>query len=110
MNTGDTIIWTAAASIGAAVIAGLVALAAAWVSHSAKISEFRQAWINALRQDISDYVGAAEKWHRKWEEINSLTTDKESHERDELFPIANEARVILWRIRLRFNPREADLK
>jgi hypothetical protein len=79
---------------------------AAWVSRAIKISEFRQAWINDLRKDIADYIGAAERWFRKYDELNTLTApERADREQRELFPIANEARVILWRIKLRFNPR-----
>jgi len=46
---------------------------AAWVSRAIKISEFRQAWINDLRKDIADYIGAAERWFRKYDELNTLT-------------------------------------
>lgn len=103
--------WGTAAPYIAALVAGAAVLAVAWISHSAKISEFRQAWINDLRKDISDYVGIAERWFRKWDEINLMPMDiKEGLERDKLFPIANEARVILRRIRLRFNPRENQHK
>ena len=88
-----------------AVIAAIAAFIAAWIAHSARISEFRQAWINDLRKDIADYIGAAERWYRKCDEINEAP-DKQERERKELFPIANEARVLLGRIRMRFNPRE----
>ncbi len=87
------------AAISAAAIA-------AWVSRAIKISEFRQAWINDLRKDIADYIGAAERWFRKYEELNTQAASvRADREQRELFPIANEARVILWRIKLRFNPR-----
>ena len=96
-----------------ALLAAFAAIVAATIapriSHSIKISEFRQAWINDLRRDIADYLGAAERWFRKYEEINGINAsdpDKGSRERDELFPVANEAKVILRRIRLRFNPKD----
>jgi hypothetical protein len=98
-------------STAAPYVAALVVLAAAWITHSAKISEFRSTWINELRRDIADYVGAADKWFRKWDELNHLSPDERLvRERDELFPITNGARVILWRIRLRINPRENEHK
>lgn len=98
--------WSTAAPYVAAIVAALALLTAAWISHSLKISEFRQAWINDLRQDAAKFVGAAEKWFRKWDELNGSDPNaKEARERAELFPVANEARAILWRIRLRFNPR-----
>jgi hypothetical protein len=89
----------------AAIITAFAAVTAAWIARSIKISEFRQKWIDDLRNDISAYVGAADKWFRKWEEINPLPSEeKERRERDEVFPIANKAAVILWRIKQRFNP------
>jgi len=91
--------------LGSAVAAAIIAGA---ISHTTKISEFRQTWIDKLRRDIADYVGTAHRWIRKYEEINDLSDQDERAAKDsgELFPIANEARVILWRIRLRFNPRD----
>jgi len=94
------------ATVDRAFAAVSAAAIAAWVSRAIKISEFRQAWINDLRKDIADYIGAAERWFRKYDELNTLTApERADREQRELFPIANEARVILWRIKLRFNPR-----
>ena len=88
-----------------AIFGLIAAFAAAWISHSAKISEFRQAWIDGLRKDIAAYVGLAERWFRKWDEINLFPSEEKGRrEREELFPIANEARVVLGRIRMRINP------
>ena len=42
--------------IAAAVVAGAVAFLASVISKENKTSEFRQAWIDALRQDISELV------------------------------------------------------
>src|SRR5271166_5455101 len=88
-----------------AIFGFIAAFAAAWISHSAKISEFRQAWIDGLRKDIATYLGLAERWLRKWEEINLFPSEEKGRrEREELFPIANQARVVLGRIRMRINP------
>jgi hypothetical protein len=38
-----------------AVVGVATAITVAWISHSTKISEFRQAWINALRDDLVVY-------------------------------------------------------
>jgi hypothetical protein len=97
------------------IAAGVGAFIAQWLSRRTKISEFRQAWIDDLRQDIADYVGASQRWFRKWEELNELDGLDSSPKRGirepkELFPIANEAMIILWRIRLRLNPRENRYK
>lgn len=95
-----TAIWGVISAVSAAAVAGRL-------TRSVKISEFRQNWIIELRKDIADYVGAAWKWFRSYEELNDiLDNDKKiKMEREKLFPIANEARVILWRIRMRINPR-----
>lgn len=114
MPTSDPSLWTVLAPYVAATVAIAAAILAAWstrqsarVSHTAKISEFREKWLNELRRDIADYVGAAAVVYRKWEEINDLPSDEKGRrEREELFPVANAARVILWRVRLRINPRE----
>ena len=106
-----TVAWIHPATIIATMIAAAAAITAAWISRSIKISEFRQAWIDGLRNDVSKYVGVAEKWFRKWEEINPLLSEKkQKREREELFPIANDARVILQRIKLRFNPEDNSYK
>ena len=85
------------------------------LSHGTKISEFRQVWINDLRSDIADYLTSAHQWVRKWDELNSLNGPDSCSERGlrepkEALPIANETRTILWRIKLRINPRENRYK
>ena len=94
------------------LLAIFVAFVAPWISHSTKISEFRQAWINDLRSDIAEYVRLTEKWFRAYSEINDLTDPivKGDRERNELFPLDNEAKVILYMIRLRFSPRDNQNK
>ncbi len=95
----------------AALLGLLAAFSAAWISRSVKISEFRQKWIDELRGDIAAYIGLAEKWYRKWDEINFLPSEeKEKRERNEAFPISNDAMVILWRIKLRINSEQNEHK
>ena len=100
---------SALAAIAAAIIAAISAQAAAGqaarISYSNKIAEFRQGWINDLREDIADYVGAAELWFRKWEELNSASLEERARrEASEALPLSVKARTILNRIRLRLNP------
>lgn len=96
--------WTVWSGIAIAVSA----IFAAWLTRRTKISEFRQAWIIDLRKDIADYIGASERWIHKWEEMNCFQVNQAEGKRRavEAFAVANEARVILYRIQLRFNPRE----
>lgn len=46
----------AIATVAAAIIAGLVAVASATLSKDAKISEFRLAWMDELRSEIAELV------------------------------------------------------
>jgi hypothetical protein len=114
MTAAPTDFWSTAApyfAVAVSFIAAVIAFVTAWVSHSAKISEFRQKWIDDLRKDTAEYIGAAEKWIRAWDESNLIDShEKGKREREEAFPLANSAHVILWRIKLRLNPRENKYK
>jgi hypothetical protein len=48
---------TAIATIAAALIAGGIAFLASVLSKEQKTSEFRQAWIDAVREDMSKFIG-----------------------------------------------------
>ena len=112
MVNGTVGFWPIFATLVAAFVGALALFATASVSHSSKISEFRQAWINDLRKDISDFIGVAEQWFRKWDELNDLRSHDEKSARipQESIPLSNEARVILNRIKMRFNPRANKYK
>ncbi|MBO6867037.1 MAG: hypothetical protein JJ877_08330 [Thalassococcus sp.] len=43
-------------AIGAAIVAGFISLIGMIIGKEQKVSEFRQAWINDLRQCLSDYL------------------------------------------------------
>lgn len=85
----------------------IAALIAGFLSYKVKISEFRQAWIDALRQDIADYIGATHRWARYYDAFDLETSDERRAviARTKLSPAANKARVILDRIKMRINPR-----
>lgn len=95
------------------VVAGVIAqVISGRLSRSVKISEFRQKWIDSLRDDVAAYVGATHKWVRKFEEINAIAELHEKGKKDieELLPLQNDALVILSRIRLRINPHKNRYK
>ena len=100
-----TVLWSAIAAI-------LAALAAAHVSRETKISEFRQIWINDLRIDISNYIGATGEWRSRLYEISQLfdQNTKSSRTRAEIDPLKKEASILLLRIKMRFNPRSNKFK
>lgn len=65
------------AAIIAAFIAGLVSLIGLIISKEQKTSEFRQAWIDALRSELSSLISYANNIHRglgshkPWEDMKS---------------------------------------
>ncbi len=61
--------------LGGAVAAVIATIITSRTSRSIKISEFRQAWINELRKDLADYIGAAHRWVRKYEQLIRLIHD-----------------------------------
>jgi hypothetical protein len=92
-------------TIGAAAIAALALLVGAlvtqFVSSRLKISEFRQRWIEELRKDIADYLGATQRHFMAY---------AENQEPWKLFKLGNESSVIFYRIKMRINPNENKFK
>ena len=81
------------------------AIAAALITREIKISEFRQAWINELREDISAYVCKAHQWIDLY-----LLKNQESNQENKSNTVADLDRLkydalhIHSRICLRFKP------
>jgi len=103
--------WTA---IWVFISALAIALIAPMVAHTIKLAEFRQTWINDLRKDIADYIGLCRKWMRTYDDSDDNLygfemSDKKQKSKD-MFSIANDALVVLWRIKMRINPRENRYK
>jgi hypothetical protein len=55
-----SIIW---GGLAAAAVTAIGSIASALVSKTIKIAEFRQAWINSLREDITSYLKAVDTIH-----------------------------------------------
>jgi hypothetical protein len=100
-----TVITTLLTLVGGGIAAAFVA---GRLSRAVKISEFREKWIDELRADIARFVGAAHRWIRIYEEYNAVSAiaDKPKFESEKVRPVQNEAYVILYRIRMRINPRD----
>src|ERR1700722_7338246 len=95
------------------VSALILALLAPAVAYRLKIAEFRQAWINELRKDIADYVGVCRKWVGAYDRYSQLEPSDETRPdifKNELFPIATDAFVLFFRIKMRINPLESETK
>ena len=89
----------AVGAIAAAVIAGLIPLLGLIITKEQKVSDFRQAWIDALRSDVATVITHA---HAIRGAYVANTAERWELVRDDFVGI-NEA----WaRIRLRFNPKE----
>ncbi|MBD7923738.1 hypothetical protein [Xanthomonas bonasiae] len=95
-------IWIALGAVGAALVAALIA-------RSVKISEFRQAWIDGLRADISEFISKSHEWIDLYLTFNA---ESNSEEKITLAPaldrIKYDAFHVLRRIELRFKPDDLE--
>lgn len=82
-------------AVGAALIAGGVSLAGLLITNQSKVSEFRQSWINALRDDVATLITHAL-------EIHSATTITDGN------PSFAKVQEATARIQLRLNPKEDE--
>lgn len=74
-----------------AIVAAAAGITAAAIAHSAKISEFRQTWINALRDDIATYFKEPDGVHFY---VGKLLNNKDSARVEELEQQKHEARAL----------------
>lgn len=87
----------------------LGAIAAAFIARGVKISEFRQAWIDGLRSDISEYVSKANEWINLYLEFNSdVGIAKKVEVASKIDPIKYDALHVLRRVELRFKANDHD--
>jgi len=100
--------YPAIGAITAAIIAGGISFVVTVLSKEQKTSEFRQAWIDALREELSEFVSTVDT-------ISSFLRLKTSrgHQPEELVAYLEERHddvsqmgVMYHRIRLRLNPKE----
>ncbi|QEE26247.1 hypothetical protein CS053_00255 [Rhodanobacter glycinis] len=95
-------IWAAVGAVGAA-------LAAALIARSVKISEFRQAWINELRADISEFISKSHEWIDLYLNFNAENNnEKKAALAPALDRIKYDALHVLRRIELRFKPDDLE--
>jgi len=91
-------------AIAAALIAGLVSLLGLIISKEQKVSEFRQAWIDALRVEISALIAHANAIHGAGAADFQSASEVWKVVRPDFVGI-NEASA---QIRLRLNPKEKE--
>ncbi|WP_458072189.1 hypothetical protein [Rhodanobacter sp. BL-MT-08] len=103
----------AIATLVAALIAGAVAFVNLTLTKELKTSEFRQAWIDSLREELAMFFGAARAFARAVDMVHIFGAD---YKAKVLLPISDEkigdlryqAAEMLSKIKLRLNPDEAE--
>ena len=91
-------------AIGAAVIAALISLVGLIISKEQKTSEFRQAWIDALREDLTTYLTQV-RGICDGARVGYPTLEKKVETLTPLYAALNKA---TYAITLRINPDEPD--
>ena len=105
-------VFVAAATVVAAVIAGLVSFVALTLTKEQKTSEFRQAWIDGLRNDLSEFLSAARAMARATEERFAFGDAYSAHpftiQPEQIGEIRQRVATVFYRIKLRLNPDESE--
>lgn len=96
----------AIATITAAFLAGGVTFLVSVLSKEQKTSEFRQQWIDALRNDIADLIGEAALLHEVAERIDGKGMEAVDKAIETRYANMLKVRTLVARIELRINPGE----
>jgi hypothetical protein len=84
-------------------------IAAALIAREVKISEFRQAWIDGLRSDLSEYIRKSHEWIDLYLVFNAeVDQSKKVEIQPKLDRLKYDALHIHSRISLRFKPDDTD--
>jgi hypothetical protein len=94
------------AAIVAALLAGLFSLLGLLIAKENKISEFRQAWVDSLRNDIADFAASINLLSHA--EPMSLGSASALDYLEAMLPTFDKATSAQMRIRLRVNPTEEN--
>lgn len=93
-------------AIGASIVAATVSLIGLTVAKEQKVSELRQAWIDALRAELSELVSHAQAIHGAVSAQYQTREDLWSNVSEHFVGISRAAAII----ELRLNPTEAPAK
>jgi hypothetical protein len=96
----------AVGAIVAAIIAGIVALLGLIISKEQKVSEFRQQWIDALREDVAAVIAHSHGIHGSAATSNTTGNSLWDRVRGDITGISQASA----RIYLRLNPNEKNKK
>jgi hypothetical protein len=107
-------VFVAIATVVAAVIAGLISVVTLTLTKEQKTSEFRQAWIDGLRQDLSEFLASARAMARASEEMAAFGDQYSSlpftMPGAQIAELRRAVAVAFYRIKLRLNAEEAEHK
>lgn len=102
----------AGAVIIAALISFIVAVTSAVIAKEQKVSEFRQAWIDSLRKEVSELIGLSYQMTVESEKVNALKQSTnpltETIGKSALFKIELHIKMtaLITQIKLRLNTKE----
>lgn len=102
-------VWQIFGAIVAALVAGLISFIITVLSKEQKTSEFRQAWIDALREDLAEYAALCITLSDHVDMQLDATTGETAIPRnffDDRFADIKQAEATRIRILLRLNPGE----
>lgn len=89
-----------------AFITVALAVFVALMARELKISEFRQAWINGLRDEISDFTSKAHEWMQVYLDTNDADQDTKQEAYSKLNSLKFDSYRLLRKIQMRFHPND----
>lgn len=103
------------ATVVAALITALISFVNLTLSKEQKTSEFRQAWIDGLRDDLATFFSSARALCRTMQEARSANSNDEDVKGfrfgvDQVGKMRLEGADALYRVKLRLNKNEAEHK
>jgi hypothetical protein len=102
----------AVGTVVAALIAGVLSFVNLTLTKEQKTSEFRQAWIDALRDDLAKFLSASRACARAIEARAALgeryLTDPFRFGNEKVSELRHEVAVTYYRVKLRLNPDEVE--
>ena len=103
----------AMATVTASLITAIISFVNLTLTKEQKISEFRQAWIDALREDLSIFFACARAFARATEEQFIFTEESENKNKFKISPekiseIRYQVAEVYSRIQLRLNSEDIE--
>ncbi|BBL74796.1 hypothetical protein MishRS11D_18940 [Methylomagnum ishizawai] len=104
---------TAIATLVAALITAAVSFVSLTLTKEQKTSEFRQAWIDALREELASFLAAARAFARAVEILNTYGPDYKDKTAlrisdEKVGDLRYQVAESLCKIQLRLNPNEPE--